>query len=61
MMGVEIEDSMNQTEPKKCAHVPCSCNASDKYRSQACKEAGSNETEIACPCGCPSCGAQITA
>jgi hypothetical protein len=52
---------MAQTDQKKCEHVPCTCNASDKYCSQACKDAGSSETEIACPCGHPSCAAQVTA
>ena len=34
----------------KCAHLPCRCSAQagDKYFGQACKEAGSNEVEIAC-------------
>jgi hypothetical protein len=53
--------AMTQTDQKKCAHVPCSCNASDKYCSQACQDAGSSETEIACQCGHPSCDAQVTA
>jgi hypothetical protein len=53
--------SMAEANQKKCAHVPCTCNVSDKYCSQACKDAGSSETEIACACGHPSCRAQVTA
>lgn len=45
---------------KKCAHVPCTCQADQKYCSQLCKEAGSNEVEIACDCGHPSCAAEVT-
>jgi hypothetical protein len=50
---------MKQTEQKKCAHVLCSCNASDTYCSQACKDAGSRETDIACSCGHQGCAAHI--
>jgi hypothetical protein len=52
---------MAQNDQKKCAHVPCSCQASDKYCSQACRNAGSDETEIACQCGHADCDAQVTA
>jgi hypothetical protein len=52
---------MAQTDHKKCAHVPCTCDASDKDCSQACKDAGSEETEIACACGHANCAAQVTA
>ena len=52
---------MKETENKKCAHVPCSCIASEKYCSQACQDAGSDETEIACQCGHSSCAAEATA
>jgi hypothetical protein len=42
----------------KCAHLPCRClvQSGDKYCGQACKDAGSEEVEIACQCdhgGCP--------
>ena len=45
------------SDPKKCAHVPCRCIAKsgDKYCSVACKDAGPEEVEIACPCGHPGC------
>jgi hypothetical protein len=43
---------MAASEHNKCAHVPCRCMApsGDQYCGQACKEAGSNEVEIACQC-----------
>ena len=50
---------MTQTGQKKCTHVLCSCNASDTYCSQACKDAGSRETDVACPCGHQGCAAHI--
>jgi hypothetical protein len=42
---------------EKCAHVSCQCMApkGEKYCSQLCKEAGSEETEIGCDCGHPAC------
>jgi len=52
---------MKETADKKCAHVPCSCAAKDKYCSQACADAGNSETEIACQGGHRSCEAQVTA
>jgi hypothetical protein len=51
---------MKQTNPKKCAHVLCSCNSSETYCSQACKDAGSRETDVACPCGHQGCAAHIS-
>jgi hypothetical protein len=52
---------MKEPDNKKCAHVPCSCAAKDKYCSHACEDAGSRETEIACQCGHPGCAAQVRA
>jgi hypothetical protein len=52
---------MTQEDGEKCAHVPCTCTANDKYCSQACKDAGSEETEIACQSGHSDCAAQVTA
>jgi hypothetical protein len=52
---------MPQTDQKKCAHIPCTCKVTEKYCSQACKDAGSSETEIACPCEHPTCAARATA
>jgi hypothetical protein len=42
---------------KKCAHPACLCMIpdGDKYCSDFCKSAGSEETEIACDCGHPAC------
>jgi hypothetical protein len=42
---------------EKCAHVPCLCVPArgEKYCSELCKEAGADETEIACDCGHPAC------
>jgi hypothetical protein len=41
----------------KCAHLPCICvpPEGEKYCTQFCKDAGSEETEIACDCGHPAC------
>jgi hypothetical protein len=52
---------MKPTSLKKCAHVLCSCNATEKYCSEACKDSDSRETEIACGCGHPGCDATVTA
>ena len=47
----------NQTT-KKCAHIPCLCDVSDgeEYCGNSCRDAGSEDVEIACHCdhiGCP--------
>lgn len=36
----------------KCAHIPCQCEVrnGDKYCGEACRDAGSEEVEIACNC-----------
>ncbi len=41
----------------KCARMPCLCvpPKGEKYCCELCKEAGSEETEIACDCGHPAC------
>ena len=39
---------MKPTSLKKCAHFLCSCNATDKYCSEACKDSDGSETEMAC-------------
>jgi hypothetical protein len=48
---------MTTTAQTKCAHLPCKCLATpgDKYCGQACKDAGSNEVEIACQCDHGAC------
>jgi hypothetical protein len=44
-------------EEHKCAHEPCECTVAEgeKYCSDWCKDAGSEEVEIACECGHPPC------
>jgi hypothetical protein len=41
----------------KCAHIPCLCVVADgeKFCSESCQDAGSEEVEIACECGHASC------
>ena len=48
---------MAKDQTKKCAHLPCVCVPAndEKYCSQHCKDAGSEEAEIACDCGHPAC------
>ena len=43
---------MNDQERRQCAHEPCQCTvpAHEKYCSDYCKTAGSEEVEIACDC-----------
>jgi hypothetical protein len=43
---------MEQQETRQCAHEPCRCmvSAHEKYCSDFCKSAGSEEVEIACDC-----------
>lgn len=51
------ERPMNYPEQNTCAHIPCSCLVSpgERYCSDACEEAGSEEVEIACDCGHATC------
>ncbi len=48
---------MEASKTKKCAHLPCVCvpPAGEKYCSQLCQDAGSEEAEISCDCGHPAC------
>jgi hypothetical protein len=48
---------MTTNEQKSCAHLPCRCLAQPgkEYCGQDCKEAGSEEVEIACQCDHGSC------
>jgi len=41
----------------KCAHLPCICvpPEDEKCCTQFCKDAGSEETEIACDCAHSAC------
>jgi predicted RNase H-like nuclease len=51
------EITMAENEAKTCAHEPCLCTVADseKYCSDACRDAGSKEVEIACQCQHPAC------
>ena len=48
---------MHYPEQSTCAHITCSCvvKPGEKYCSESCREAGSDEVEIACECGHASC------
>ena len=48
---------MAENEAKTCAHEPCNCTVASgqKYCSDSCREAGSQEVEIACSCNHPTC------
>jgi hypothetical protein len=48
---------MNYPEQSRCEHIPCSCvvGPGEKYCSDRCREAGSDEVEIACECGHATC------
>jgi len=48
---------MPTNDEKKCAHLPCRCTVKpgEKYCGQFCKEAGSEDVEIACQCGHKPC------
>ena len=48
---------MANRSPKKCAHIPCECEVTngDEFCGQACRDAGSEEVEIACNCSHTVC------
>jgi hypothetical protein len=48
---------MNHPEQITCAHIPCRCEVGpgEKYCSDFCREAGSDEVEIVCECGHETC------
>jgi hypothetical protein len=48
---------MANQEMKKCAHIPCLCDVpnGEEYCGEACREAGSEDVEIACQCSHPAC------
>jgi hypothetical protein len=48
---------MVNQEKTKCAHMPCLCDVArgQEYCSEACRDAGSEDVEIACQCGHASC------
>jgi len=45
-----------------CRHIPCRCEvpAGEKFCSDACRDAGANEVEIACECGHAICAEAAT-
>lgn len=48
---------MANQKTNKCAHIPCLCDVrnGDKYCGEACRDAGSEDVEIACQCDHPAC------
>ena len=48
---------MTDTNERKCAHIPCLCEVPEgrKYCGESCRDAGSEELEIACECDHPAC------
>ena len=48
---------MKNQKTKKCAHIPCLCNVpnGEEYCGEACRDAGSDDVEIACQCDHPAC------
>ena len=48
---------MANQKRKKCAHLPCLCHVPDgeEYCGEACRDAGSEDVEIACQCDHLSC------
>jgi hypothetical protein len=48
---------MANQEKTKCAHIPCLCDVApgQEYCSEACRDAGSEEVDIACQCAHASC------
>jgi hypothetical protein len=42
---------------EKCAHIPCLCDVADgeEYCGATCRDAGSDDVEIACQCDHPAC------
>src|SRR5258708_15911632 len=53
------EDGIEMVDQKinKCAHVPCLCNVptGEKYCGETCRDASSDDVEIACQCGHAAC------
>jgi hypothetical protein len=48
---------MANQEKAKCAHIPCLCEVApgQKYCSEACRDAGTEDVEVACQCDHASC------
>lgn len=58
---VDGAKSMATPEQITCAHIPCTCAVEEgkKYCSESCRDAGSEEVEIACECGHATCSTSI--
>jgi hypothetical protein len=48
---------MANKKMRKCAHIPCLCDVPDgeEYCGETCRDAGSDDVEIACQCDHPAC------
>jgi hypothetical protein len=48
---------MEDQDETKCAHIPCGCAVPPgrEYCSEACRNAGSEDVEIACQCDHATC------
>jgi hypothetical protein len=48
---------MANQKTTKCAHLPCLCDApgGEEYCGEVCRDAGSEDVEIACQCNHPAC------
>ena len=48
---------MANQEAKTCAHIPCLCDVPNgtEYCSDSCRDAGSDDVEIACQCDHKAC------
>ena len=48
---------MTNQKTRKCAHIPCLCDVpkGEEYCGDACRDAGSEDVEIACQCDHPAC------
>jgi hypothetical protein len=48
---------MEKQKQGRCAHIPCTCEVKpdQKYCGDACRDAGSEEVEIACECKHEAC------
>ena len=48
---------MANQKTTKCAHIPCLCDVPDgeEYCGELCRDAGSEDVEIACQCNHPAC------
>jgi hypothetical protein len=48
---------MANQETRKCAHIPCLCDVpkGQEYCGESCRDAGSEDVEIACQCDHAAC------